>query len=113
MEECCICYKETKDEEFRKLNPCEHKLCKNCMKEYVTRMISTCPMCRERFNLGEHLAEFGNGSILNLVMNIPSIEIQPDRIEIVIGTISRRNVHINPSSNPLPDWRQTLMRNFQ
>ncbi|CAM9401645.1 unnamed protein product [Ectocarpus sp. 12 AP-2014] len=51
-QECCVCL-ETHIP-FKTLRPCLHEMCANCMKQFVTRRVNKCPLCRQSFNVEEH-----------------------------------------------------------
>ena len=137
-EECCVCYEETAKDDFKVLRPCKHQICGKCMKEYTTRSIKTCPMCRLDFDLLEHLSE--DKGYLNMfgdprVTPLPSISVSrmismnqvhvregiaveevsipmlhPSPLEMV--STGQELIRINGPTLLLPVWREEISLRF-
>jgi hypothetical protein len=57
-ESCPICFESKKNIGFTTLNPCKHKICNQCKKEYSKRRITKCPMCRREFKESKYKYKF-------------------------------------------------------
>ena len=67
-ETCCICLELHPPKYFRILTPCGHKLCEECMTVYILINVTTCPLCRSDFTLGDD----ENPSLITGEGNTPS-----------------------------------------
>jgi len=57
-ESCPICFESKKNIGLVILNPCKHKICNACKKEYSKRRITKCPMCRGEFEESKYKYTF-------------------------------------------------------
>ena len=46
MIKCPVCLSNIKDV---RLSPCGHMMCKSCVKNYITRRETQCPICKQKF----------------------------------------------------------------
>lgn len=54
-QECCVCLEDYTPEYFRTLQPCLHQLCQYCMDRYTSTNEYLCPLCRQVFDLDDHV----------------------------------------------------------
>lgn len=106
--ECCVCYEETDKENFKVLSPCNHEICSTCMREYIKRLVSTCPMCRSDFNIFEHIREHNGRSYIYEFIDTRVLPLQPIPVMGMISTVDvYRNIVVRVDI-PLPDWRNEI-----
>ncbi len=125
IKECCVCYEETSKEDFRILKPCEHEICSKCMKEYINRKLSTCPMCRLKFNVHDHMGPSPYLNVFSLppVSSLPSTSIfdmilnghDPVNLNnrgLALQALHLLNVQesidVDTNGVPLPVWREEI-----
>ena len=52
--ECPVCLDALDSKHFRLLVPCSHKICTQCMKNFIRVRRDECPICRSHFNMNSH-----------------------------------------------------------